>query len=673
MAHNHAQSHLVRRQRFRDQDEDDSEFATTVISVEFVSAPNTDTGRVVWVTQQPKTLIAPAVRPRPTSTEEEQQEETRRPTTQEEEKKQSTQAEQKKPSTQEEQKKPSATSRNPSSAHASDAQKTAATSLKQASTLMVATKAPTPGAGSAAAGIASATAAISASASASAEPAAGGMSGGAKAGLAFGILAVLGALLVGILLVYRRKKKQMVDNTQNEKIDLNNAPPPPPPQVLAPAGPAPSIRTNRTMSTAPRLSLRPVTQFDPAFNEQRKSGGNLLNVAAAGGAAAAHNREQSDRPKSAWERPGAPSTPTANPFNDPENRPNPLAANPFGNNSALDVHQAAIPDSPPNASPMHSTQPSNDFAKPVPAVPAAEIDPVAMAGAMSSMSPATNEFPPPPAMAINTAAVPPSPAWTEDFPASPGPAPTGPPPVAGVMGGGRSNSPAPGPDNVHRIQLDFKASMQDELDLQAGQLVRMLHEYDDGWALCIRMDRSQQGVVPRTCLSKHPVKPRTGPPRQGPPPPGMRGPPIRSPMGPGGIPQPRPLSPASGRNSPGPQSPNGPMSPSQRSMSPGPRQMSPRQMQGPPRGRANSNAPQYGPPRGRSNSNAPYAQPQRSMSPGPYGGGPQMAPPPQMGRPRSNSASQAGNPRRGPAPGPSPMNPSAGPMPPRKPVPGMAM
>jgi hypothetical protein len=23
--------------------------------------------------------------------------------------------------------------------------------------------------------------------------------------------------------------------------------------------------------------------------------------------------------------------------------------------------------------------------------------------------------------------------------------------------------------------------MQDELDLHAGQLVRMLHEYDDGW------------------------------------------------------------------------------------------------------------------------------------------------------------------------------------------------
>ena len=39
----------------------------------------------------------------------------------------------------------------------------------------------------------------------------------------------------------------------------------------------------------------------------------------------------------------------------------------------------------------------------------------------------------------------------------------------------------PPPSNVHRIQLDFKPSMDDELGLRAGQLVRLLHEYDDGW------------------------------------------------------------------------------------------------------------------------------------------------------------------------------------------------
>jgi len=58
--------------------------------------------------------------------------------------------------------------------------------------------------------------------------------------------------------------------------------------------------------------------------------------------------------------------------------------------------------------------------------------------------------------------------------------------------------------------------MGDELELRTGGLVKMLHEYDDGWALCIRLDRSQQGVCPRTCLSQRAVKPRS--------PPGVRGP-----------------------------------------------------------------------------------------------------------------------------------------------------
>jgi hypothetical protein len=40
---------------------------------------------------------------------------------------------------------------------------------------------------------------------------------------------------------------------------------------------------------------------------------------------------------------------------------------------------------------------------------------------------------------------------------------------------------SPPANNVHRVQLDFKPSMNDELELRAGQLVRMLHEYDDGW------------------------------------------------------------------------------------------------------------------------------------------------------------------------------------------------
>lgn len=453
MAHQHAHSHLVRRQR--DEEDDDSDRrrpgVATVISVKIVTAENTNTGRVVWITQEaPKTLVAPAIRSHTSTVDEDEPEETATPS-----------------------------SRKPSSSDESDAEVTTKATFKQPSTLMVATKSPTPSAGSAAAGIASATAAVSAAASSDASE--GGMTGGAKAGLALGILALVGALLVGILVIYRRKKNKMAGKNENEKINMYDAPPPPPPQVQA-APPAPSIRTQRTMSTAPRLSLRPVTQFDPTFNEQRKSGGNLLNVAAAGGAAYhSRDRDLPERPTSAWERPGATNAPATNPFNDPENHSGPPSANPFGNSAALDAHQANIPDSPPNASPFHSTQPSTDFANPAVAIAAAEMDPVAAAGAMSSIPSPENDLPLPPSINGSIDGVPPSPAWTDDLPASPGPAPTGPPPVAGAMAGNRSNSPAPGPNNVHRIQLDFKASMQDELNLQAGQLVRMLHEYDDGW------------------------------------------------------------------------------------------------------------------------------------------------------------------------------------------------
>jgi hypothetical protein len=477
MAHQHAGSHLVRRQHGGDDGDGPIEVVTEV-AVVTVGDDGSEP------TQKPGiALPAPATRARETTTEQEDEpEETAKPT------------------------KPSTTARKPSSTQDDDeliVEETGTTKspLKAASTLMVATKSPTPSPASSIAGLASATAAtISATASSSSAAAAGseeGMSTGAKAGLALGILLVLCAVLTGILLLYRRKKKQMAAAAaQNEKTEMYNAPAPPPPQVMAGAAPAGSIRSARTASTAPRLSLRPVTQFDPAFNEQRKSGGNLLNVAAAaaaGGAAAqSQNRNLSpsasaERPTSAWERRGAANASAADPFKDPETQSGPPSANPFGNKAAVDTQQASIPDSPPNASPMasamHSTNPSSDFANPAPAIATADSNAVVLAGAKSTVPPPTSDLPLPPTVASNNGSVPPSPAWTEDIPASPGPAPTGPPPVAGAMAGARPQSPAmgPGPNNVHRVQLDFKPSMQDELDLQAGQLVRMLHEYDDGW------------------------------------------------------------------------------------------------------------------------------------------------------------------------------------------------
>ena len=481
MAHQHGHARLVRRQRGRTQEEDPVETVIQIITV----LPTTDD--IVWVThnaEPPKTLVPPAVATRPISsaTNDDNDDETTtartttaRPTTAAS------------PS-----RKPASTTHNTESI----AEETSTVrSIKDQSTLMVATKSPTPSnsaslIGALVSATASATASISASpSSAAAEDS--GMSGGAKAGLALGILVGVAALLAGILFVYRGKKNAMAAEKDNEKIGMHDAPAPLPPQVPTGAGAAPSIRTNRTMSTAPRLSLRPVTQFDPAFNEQSKSGGNMLSVAAAAAPLAASHE---DRPTSAWERRGAANAPVVNPFSDPQTPSNNQSpANPFGNNAAIDAAHAKIPDSPPQASPILSATPSADLDARVtpasaPAAAAPEVNPVAVATAMSSAPLSEKNFPAPPSVSADSNSVPPSPAWTEDVPSSPA---MGSPVIAGTAGAagfagaagaaGRPNGPPGGPNNVHRVQLDFKPSMADELELKAGSLVRMLHEYDDGW------------------------------------------------------------------------------------------------------------------------------------------------------------------------------------------------
>ncbi|CAI6335045.1 unnamed protein product [Periconia digitata] len=619
MVHPHpfGHSHLVRRQRHRQQEENEDDENVVVV---VTTLKNTFTGDVVFVTQTPVSLIPPMTQPdsEPTVTSP-----PRRPASSS--------------SKEEEESEPEETAKPSSSASTS-------ASEKSSPSRAAATSSPSSIASSTGlAAVASSTAGTTARASVSSAPSPttsaaaaessdnGGMSGGAKAGLALGILIGVGALLVGILFMYRKKKNaQAGKNDDDEKFAMQNAPQPPAPQVTTmPAFNEPIQSTSP--STAPQLSLRPVTQFDPALPN-----GGLAATAAVPLAGSTDRSASPNQGHSAWERPGTANAANApaNPFNDPQPpRSNSPAQNPFENS-------AAIPLSP--TSPMaanSATQPNANFANPAPAIAAAAAVAAAAPAARSAQAPKE----------------PASPAWTDDIPASPGPAPSGPLPIA--ANARPRNGPAPGPNNVHRVQLDFKPSMSDELGLRAGQLVRMLHEYDDGWALCVRMDRSQQGVVPRTCLSKLPVKPRTGPPRQQTPPGGPGSPRMRGPPPPLGA-QPRPLSPASGRNSPHPpmlSSGNGRMSPGPRTMSPGPN----RQQQ-PPQGR------------NRSHSNAP-----RAASPGPHS----MAPP-QMGRPRSNSAGGAARREPQQGHGPSPMNPNAAananvnasaPMPTRKPLPGQAI
>ncbi|KAL8968328.1 MAG: hypothetical protein Q9183_002513 [Haloplaca sp. 2 TL-2023] len=428
-----------------------------------------------------------------------------------------------------------------------------------------------------------------------------GMSGGAKAGLAIGILLAIGLLAGLIFFCYRRKKKQQQESY--ERADDEKS-------IARDAGGAAALgraASTRTTATAPRLSLRPVTQFLPDLAGKRKSGNAL---AAAGG--------RSISPAEAMTEKKPIQNPTShpvNPFGDhaepseknlapreeksmvPNQANNPT--NPFGNHAETFDKPAnadrSLPTDAQVPAPLRIRTPTPEGQSYAAGTAGAAGAALAAAGVAGQK----HDAPKPLNLSPNRAASPapmPSPSGTEFSMSSVTPA---------AMANG------PPPSNVHRVQLDFKPSMEDELALRAGQLVRLLHEYDDGWALCIRLDRSQQGVAPRTCLSARPVKPRPNPNARGPAP---RGPPPPGMTGPG---QQRPMSPSSGRGSPSPydRAPRG--------MSPG-----------------------------------PHAG-QRSMSPGPYGGGPQRPniPPPGSKR-RSNSASEVRERRMSP-PGPSPMNPNA--------------
>ncbi|KAH8680760.1 hypothetical protein BX600DRAFT_504515 [Xylariales sp. PMI_506] len=426
----------------------------------------------------------------------------------------------------------------------------------------------------------SGTAAAASSTSTTSSSSDDGTSTATKAGVAIGILG--GLLVVGLLVFFlfsRRRKQMQKQQADNEKMNRD----------VGGAAAADddwdrraSFQTTKTSATAPRLSLRPVTQFFPNFGERRSSKGAAIALSMA------PSSQQSSRPvgESLWERPG---TSQSNQYE-----------NPFGHNAErLDaVSERSVPVS------SYDLQPTNPFNAPENVVGMAQttdsppksspLAAAAGAGAMAGVALTRKQSArkAPQALDLTKAAasinalgpIPaaaPSPAGTEfsmtELEAGQAPGPSKSANAIAAAGG-------PVQSTVHRVELDFKPTLEDEMELKAGQLVRLLHEYDDGWALCIRLDRSQQGVVPRTCLSTRPVKPRpAGPPGARPGPPvnpsgGPRGPP----RGPGQ----RPMTPQGGPGYPRPESPMRPMNHGGRPQSPamfrpqspagmGPRAMSP--------------------------------------------------------------------------------------------------
>jgi len=53
--------------------------------------------------------------------------------------------------------------------------------------------------------------------------------------------------------------------------------------------------------------------------------------------------------------------------------------------------------------------------------------------------------------------------------------------------------------SIVHIKCTFIPSLPDELSITTGETVRMLAEYDDGWAMCLN-GQGEQGMVPVECL-----------------------------------------------------------------------------------------------------------------------------------------------------------------------------
>ena len=278
-----------------------------------------------------------------------------------------------------------------------------------------------------------------------------GMSAGGKTGLAIGILLAVAIVAAGVLFLYWRKKKAVDEdeNSHNEKAAFGADAAP----MAGSLSPPPPTSSSRVVSTAPMLDLRPMSRLMPELMGQRKSQGNpLITLNMPAGAAAADVGRSLTPPQSGSpsERPAnTPNEKVENPFSDP--------TNPFDDEQAKAVSPplsdpAAASSSPSMPAPLNIQKAGPPVAGGAGTAAAAA---AAAAGAGAAVA------------AIATAKPPGSPASTHST----------------TLSQASAGSGAP-PNNVHRVQLDFKPSMEDELDLVSGQLVRILHEYDDGWVSC---------------------------------------------------------------------------------------------------------------------------------------------------------------------------------------------
>ncbi|KAF7440257.1 hypothetical protein PC9H_000601 [Pleurotus ostreatus] len=76
------------------------------------------------------------------------------------------------------------------------------------------------------------------------------------------------------------------------------------------------------------------------------------------------------------------------------------------------------------------------------------------------------------------------------------------PPTAGIVPTPTGEWPrSPPVVNGRTVVSTFIPSLPDEMSISMGETVRVLAEYDDGWALCMN-GRGEQGMVPLECLGQ---------------------------------------------------------------------------------------------------------------------------------------------------------------------------
>lgn len=333
---------------------------------------------------------------------------------------------------------------------------TGSVDLSQHSTLAIATSRPTTLSQatknvetSEAAAATRASASSSSSATATAESSNASSSSAAKAGIAIGVLG--GILVVGLLVFFlmnKRRKQLQKEREDNEKVNHG-------PYNARPM----SMLSTQTSATAPQLSLRPLTEFMPAFSERRSSKGAHLALATGN--------------QSLWERPGTShANNTENPFGNHAERVqtptgNDRPTNPFDNPENV-VGVAQTTNSPPRSVPTTGGTAVG--------AGAGALSTAAAGAALVRKASARKNAPAP--LDLTMPATPPSPAGTEFSinSVAPGQSPGPSKSAAAIAAAG-----GPSATVVHRVQLDFKPTLEDEMGLKAGQLVRLIHEYDDGW------------------------------------------------------------------------------------------------------------------------------------------------------------------------------------------------